>query len=301
MRSTITALEQASLRDAVNASPNTLFVVSAGNSANSNDATPRYPCNLDAPNLLCVGSSDHNDALASFSNYGAKSVDLVAPGAKIYTVNGRSTYGYFDGTSYSTPLVAGVAALYLARYPQATISEVKNAVLGGVDAKPAFAGRTVTGGRLNAVKTLAIPAGPPPPPPPPLTPPPPPPVTRPSVGDIALRIAKRQKLSTVLRRGLRVSVRLPVAARLQIRIRISRTQARRLRTSTVIGSAIVRRSSGNQSVRVRIRASARRLLRKQRRMSLRVMADISALNGTSPAVTKRTVRSVLLLRTLGSK
>ncbi len=78
LRSTITSAEQTLVRDAVRASPDTLFVVSAGNSARSNDTTPRYPCNLDAPNLLCVGSSDQNDALASFSNYGAKSVHIVS-------------------------------------------------------------------------------------------------------------------------------------------------------------------------------------------------------------------------------
>ncbi len=56
-------LPQAQL-DAVNASPNTLFVVAAGNDGNNNDVSPRYPCNLPAANVVCVAATDRNDALA---------------------------------------------------------------------------------------------------------------------------------------------------------------------------------------------------------------------------------------------
>jgi Subtilase family len=156
LSSTTSAEARAEVLAALKASPDTLFVVSAGNSEHDNDLANRYPCDFDVPNLLCVGASDASDQLASFSNYGARSVDLVAPGAKIYTVNGRTIYGYVDGTSYSAPLVSGVAALYLARYPWATTAQVEQAILDGVDVKPAFVGRTVTGGRLNAARTLAI-------------------------------------------------------------------------------------------------------------------------------------------------
>ena len=160
LRSSTTSTERANVLAAIRESPNTLFVVSAGNSARDNDAYPRYPCSFDVVNLICVAASDQNDALWSQSNYGAKSVDLAAPGAKVYTLTGRNLYGYVNGTSYAAPFVSGVAALYLARYPQATTLDVRNALLGGVDAKPAFAGKLASGGRLNAAKTLAIPPAP---------------------------------------------------------------------------------------------------------------------------------------------
>ena len=71
------------MSDAITSHPNTLFVVAAGNAAQNNDTTPTYPCNYTAANLICVAATDNTDALASFSNYGATSVDLAAPGVDI--------------------------------------------------------------------------------------------------------------------------------------------------------------------------------------------------------------------------
>ena len=71
------------MSDTITGHPDTLFVVSAGNAAQNNDTTPAYPCNYPAANLVCVAATDNTDALASFSNYGATSVDLAAPGVDI--------------------------------------------------------------------------------------------------------------------------------------------------------------------------------------------------------------------------
>jgi Subtilase family len=169
--------------DAIKASPNTLFVSPSGGGTNGvmsdNDASPRYPCNYDLPNHICVGGSDEHDRL--WSNYGAKSVDLVAPARRIEVAQGRTTYGPRDGTSFSTAMVSGVAALYFARYPWATVADVRRAILQGVDVIPSMIGKTVTGGRLNAARTLEIPpAGWTPPAPPAPPPPPPPPAQSPA-------------------------------------------------------------------------------------------------------------------------
>lgn len=66
---------------------NVLVVVAAGNSATDNDAatTPNWPCNFTQPNLICVAALDQNYALASFSDWGATSVDVGAPGTNIYS------------------------------------------------------------------------------------------------------------------------------------------------------------------------------------------------------------------------
>jgi subtilisin family serine protease len=71
------------LHAAIASRPNTLFVVAAGNSGANNDTSDVYPCTDPDPNVICVAASDQNDNLASFSNYGATSVDLAAPGENI--------------------------------------------------------------------------------------------------------------------------------------------------------------------------------------------------------------------------
>src|SRR5690606_4980021 len=74
------------LRDAVqNASDAGIVIVAAaGNDGSDNDGgAPLYPCNYEAPNLICVAALDQRFELASFSNYGAKSVDIGAPGTNI--------------------------------------------------------------------------------------------------------------------------------------------------------------------------------------------------------------------------
>jgi thermitase len=64
-------------------------------------------------------------------------------------------YGFYQGTSQAAPQVSGVAALLIARFPTATIATVRSKILNGVDRQPSLAGKTVTGGRLNAYKALA--------------------------------------------------------------------------------------------------------------------------------------------------
>ncbi|HEY6594358.1 MAG TPA: S8 family serine peptidase [Asanoa sp.] len=89
------------ISDAITDHPNTLFVVAAGNGGadgigDDNDVTPTYPCNYTAANLLCVGATDNNDSLANFSNYGATSVDLAAPGVDIDSTRPHSTDSFTD-------------------------------------------------------------------------------------------------------------------------------------------------------------------------------------------------------------
>lgn len=79
------------MSEAIAGAPGTLFVVAAGNDAQNNDAAGDYPCNFTHANLICVAATDQSDAFASFTNYGATSVDLAAPGVRT-----RSTYPAFE-------------------------------------------------------------------------------------------------------------------------------------------------------------------------------------------------------------
>ncbi|MBA2726016.1 MAG: S8 family serine peptidase, partial [Actinobacteria bacterium] len=77
-------------------SPQTLFVVAAGNEGANNDTTPSYPCNYTSLNIICVAATTQTDALASFSNYGATRVDLGAPGTQIISTVPAFTQPFKD-------------------------------------------------------------------------------------------------------------------------------------------------------------------------------------------------------------
>lgn len=138
--------------------PGTLFVVAAGNDGADNDAAGggSWPCNDPGPNVVCVGASTSGDARASFSNAGTTSVDLMAPGASLLTTGLGSRYRYASGTSFAAPMVAGAAALLLSARPEATVAELRTALLSSVDPVAGFATLTVTGGRLDAAAALEL-------------------------------------------------------------------------------------------------------------------------------------------------
>lgn len=150
------------LRDVIASNPNTLFITAAGNDGVDVDAAPTYPCALALANVVCVGASDTSDDPASFSNRGAASVDLFAPGVRILsTWKSYNSYVTADGTSMAAPHVAGVLALLFSAEPGLTAGQAKAKLLDGTDRLPALAGLAVSGGRLNAAGALSAPAPPP--------------------------------------------------------------------------------------------------------------------------------------------
>jgi subtilisin family serine protease len=102
-----------SIRDAIAGAPNTLFVVAAGNEGSNNDAafTPNFPCNYTTANNICVAATSSKDALAGFSNRGATSVDLAAPGRHIFstTPNFESQFSetFSDGAGWTSRWTTG--------------------------------------------------------------------------------------------------------------------------------------------------------------------------------------------------
>ena len=147
------------LLDAINAAgaAGQLFVAAAGNESANTDASPHYPSSYDTPYVLAVAATDANDNLASFSNFGATTVDIAAPGVAILSTTPGNTYQSFSGTSMATPHVSGVAALAMGRFPGIQPLQVKTLILNAADVKPQLAGKCLTGGRLNAFMTIAEP------------------------------------------------------------------------------------------------------------------------------------------------
>ena len=126
-----------------------LFVAAAGNSRANTDAAPQYPSALPEDCIVAVAATDENDQLASFSNYGATSVDLAAPGVGILSTVPGHGYKLLSGTSMATPHVTGAAAFLMGRFPGMAALDVKARLLRFATPKPALIGRCVSGGRLN--------------------------------------------------------------------------------------------------------------------------------------------------------
>lgn len=145
------------LFDAINASKanNHLFIAAAGNSNVNNDATPQYPSSYNLDNVISVASITSTDARSSFSNYGATSVDLGAPGSGILSTTPGNTYKSYSGTSMATPHVAGAAAMIAGLRPAWTYSQVRDAILKTTRPLAALSGLTVTGGTLDLAAAVA--------------------------------------------------------------------------------------------------------------------------------------------------
>ena len=130
-----------------------LFVTAAGNTAQDNDTTPRYPCSYNRPNMICVAASDQNDNLWSSSDYGPTTVELAAPGVNIYSTLRQSNYGYISGCSMAAAEVSGAAALILSS-GYLSVSSLKSQILNNVDSLASLNGFVGTSGRLDVCKAV---------------------------------------------------------------------------------------------------------------------------------------------------
>lgn len=141
------------IKEAFAQSP-TLHMLSAGNNGIDNDPADRYPGDYDLPNFVRVAATDHNDNLASFSNYAKKTVELGAPGVKTLSTIPGGGYGAKSGTSMATPHVTGAAGLIASFEPEISNEELKKRLMDGVEQVPSLKDKTITGGRLNVYNSL---------------------------------------------------------------------------------------------------------------------------------------------------
>lgn len=131
-----------------------LSVAAAGNSGYDTDAVPSYPASYDLDNVVSVAATGQTDALASFSNFGANTVDIAAPGVSILSTVRGDSYASFNGTSMASPHVAGAAALVLAAYPGSSYRQVLDRLYGSADRLASLTGK-VASGRLDVAGAVA--------------------------------------------------------------------------------------------------------------------------------------------------
>jgi len=139
------------LRDAINASRKIghVFVAAAGNTGANNDTAPLYPASYTLDNIISVAAMDPNDAKASFSNFGPKSVDLGAPGVSILSTYRNDGYANLSGTSMASPHVAGAAAMLYNMRPWWKYSTVRNTILDSVFINELLYNKVATSGQLS--------------------------------------------------------------------------------------------------------------------------------------------------------
>ncbi len=156
------------------ASKDVLLVHGAGNESADLDKVINFPnprnatTNIRALNWIEVGAISSSGNVASFSNYGYKSVDIFAPGVDIYSTLPNGEYKNQDGTSMASPVVAGIAALVKSYYPNLTAEQLRKVIMDsafplniktkkpGSKKKIKFSKLCVTGGMASAYRALQM-------------------------------------------------------------------------------------------------------------------------------------------------
>ena len=129
-----------------------VFVAAAGNDTVDNDYSflGSYPASYDLDNIIAVAAVDNSGTLAYFSNFGANTVDIAAPGEDVYSTWLDNGFYTASGTSMATPHVTGTIALMLSRYPKLSIDQLKSDVLSTVNVSSSLADDLVSSGTLDA-------------------------------------------------------------------------------------------------------------------------------------------------------
>ncbi|HRP02088.1 MAG TPA: S8 family serine peptidase [Candidatus Kapabacteria bacterium] len=132
-----------------------VVVVAAGNDGTFIDRYPTFPVNYD--NVLTVGASAANDAVANFTNYG-NSITVFAPGSQVLSTKPNNTYTKNDGTSFSAPIVSGIVALLKSIHPDWTVMQFIRHLRATSDKslKGVVGNEHYFAGRVNAFRAVSI-------------------------------------------------------------------------------------------------------------------------------------------------
>jgi subtilisin family serine protease len=130
------------------------FVAAAGNDSADNDTTDSFPSNFNVENMIAVGSFNATGVKSGFSNFGIKSVHIMAPGSEILSTYKDENYEVLSGTSMATPHVAGVIGLLLTQWPDLTPAQIRSHLIATSYKTDALSKSSVSGGRVDAYSAL---------------------------------------------------------------------------------------------------------------------------------------------------
>lgn len=136
-----------------------LFIAAAGNDRANNDRVPKYPADYDLPNIISVGATNRAGTLAHFTNYGARSVDVAAPGEDILSTYLNNSYRSLSGTSMAAPHVTGLSALIRSIIPSLSFLGTKFLIMAGgkplsASADSIISGRIIRGADISGIGAL---------------------------------------------------------------------------------------------------------------------------------------------------
>ena len=136
-----------------------LFVVAAGNGDMAGrgyniDDQPVYPASFGLDNIISVANLQFDGQLDPSSNYGAKNVDLAAPGSYILSTVSGGRYSYMSGTSMAAPMVTGAAAMLYSYDPAIAVTEIKGRLLNSARRLTRLDGKVASGGMLDVAAAL---------------------------------------------------------------------------------------------------------------------------------------------------
>jgi subtilisin family serine protease len=139
--------------------PNTLFVFAAGNDNSTefdanNDIRPNYPASVDSDNTITVAATVDDKAIASFSNYGAKSVHVAAPGVGILSTTPQGKMTKMSGTSMAAPNVSNIALKMSEVNDFLSPKELKKILMATVDKKDFLKGKVLSEGVVNEARAI---------------------------------------------------------------------------------------------------------------------------------------------------
>jgi subtilisin family serine protease len=268
---------------------NAVVSAAAGNSGQDDDEFPTVPCDLPQPNLICVASVNNRGSLSVFSNYGPTTVDVGAPGEDVLsTVGNPGPHGYLyeSGTSMAAPHVAGVAALVRRGDPDASDTQIVQAIKESVHRVPSLgSGFTVTGGMPDAAAAIRRARV--------LTTPPPPPPTPPAKASFrnskrTIRVSRSGRFSFSFTAGPGLRGRITLKTVRKVR---PRNRGRR-RRATFANKTFTVPASGKVRVRFKLSRRNRLILRRYKKLRISVAVKLrNSANLTSTAKVRITLKA----------
>lgn len=138
-----------------------LIIKSAGNDKTDNDAMPKYPYSLKTDNthwqnMVSVAATAENGSLANFSCYGKTTVDIAAPGTNITSAKAQGRWITANGTSFSGPIVAGLASAIRSYFPDLTAAEVRDILLKSATPCESLKDKCISEGIVNPAKAMEM-------------------------------------------------------------------------------------------------------------------------------------------------